>query len=69
MSFWARVDIDILNINALKMALRAVDDAIDVVPDSVARGHANRSFSWVIRLRGQYDVGIDQPMGLEKSSS
>ena len=67
MSFWARVELEVFDIDALKMALRVIDDAIDIVPDSVARGHSNRRFPWVIRLRGQYDVGLDQPLGFGTS--
>ena len=64
MSHWAKVTTEIKDITVLREALQQLDPEIQLLEGGTARGHENRGdMDYVIRLRGQYDIGLKQGVG------
>ena len=68
MSHWLKVQTEIRDLNVLEEALHNLNPDIKLVPNAKARGYSGKTFEWVIRLPGLYDVGLTRPLGFASSN-
>ena len=67
MSHWLKVQTEIRDLNVLEEALHNLNPDIKLVQNVKARGYSGKTFEWVIRLPGLYDVGLTRPLGFASS--